>query len=126
MDTLIYDGDCAFCLRCVQWMQKHFKQVPQIVAWQQADLGALGVTAEQCQTAVQWVSADATQILSAHKAIARVCKDAGGLITAAGYAMSLPVVSPIAGVVYRWVARNRQKMPGGTAACAVDFEKKSK
>jgi predicted DCC family thiol-disulfide oxidoreductase YuxK len=39
--------------------------------------------------------------------------------------MSLPVVSPIAGVVYRWVARNRQKMPGGTAACAIDFEKKS-
>jgi len=26
--------------------------------------------------------------------------------------------------VYRWVARNRQKMPGGTAACAIDFEKK--
>jgi predicted DCC family thiol-disulfide oxidoreductase YuxK len=105
-------------------MQKHFKRVPRIVAWQQADLGTLGVTAEQCQKAVQWVSADSTQILSAHKAIARVCKDAGGVFTVAGYAMSLPVVSPIAGVVYRWVARNRQKMPGGTAACAIDFEKK--
>ena len=125
MNTLIYDGDCAFCLRCVQWMQKHFKRVPQIVAWQQADLAALGVTAEQCHTAVQWVSADSSRRLSAHKAIARVCKDAGGLITVAGWLMSMPVVSPIAGVVYRWVARNRQKMPGGTAACAIDFEKKS-
>ena len=124
MDTLIYDGDCAFCLRCVQWMQKHFTRVPQIVAWQQADLAALGVTAEQCQIAVQWVSADSTRILSAHKAVARVCKDAGGLITVAGWLMSMPVVSPIAGVVYRWVARNRQKMPGGTAACAIDVEKK--
>jgi len=104
-------------------MQKHFKRVPHIVAWQQADLGTLGVTAEQCQTAVQWVSADLTRILSAHKAIARVCKDAGGMITVAGWLMSMPVVSPIAGVVYRWVARNRQKMPGGTAACAIDFEK---
>ncbi len=124
MDTLIYDGDCAFCLRCVQWMQKHFTRVPQIVAWQQADLAALGVTAEQCQIAVQWVSADSTRVLSAHKAVARVCKDAGGVFTVAGYAMSLPVVSPIAGVVYRWVARNRQKMPGGTAACAIDYEKR--
>jgi predicted DCC family thiol-disulfide oxidoreductase YuxK len=106
-------------------MQKHFKRVPQIVAWQQADLAMLGVTAEQCQTAVQWVSADSSRRLSAHKAIARVCKDAGGLITVAGWLMSMPVVSPIAGVVYRWVARNRQKMPGGTAACAIDFEKKS-
>ncbi len=105
-------------------MQKQFRRVPRIVAWQQADLEKLGVTADQCQTALQWVSADSTQFLSAHKAVARVCKDAGGWITAAGYAMSLPVVSPIAGAVYRWVARNRQKMPGGTAACAVDFEKK--
>jgi predicted DCC family thiol-disulfide oxidoreductase YuxK len=37
----------------------------------------------------------------------------------AGYAMSLPVISPIAGVVYRWVARNRQKMPGGTTECEI-------
>ncbi len=105
-------------------MQKHFTSVPRIVAWQLADLEQMGLTVEQCQTAVQWVSEDLTQTLSAHKAVARVCKDAGGLITAAGYAMSLPVVSPIAGVVYRWVARNRQKMPGGTDACAIDFEKK--
>ena len=68
MDTLIYDGDCAFCLRCVQWIQKHFKRVPHIVAWQKADLGTLGLTAEQCQTALQWVSADSSRILSAHKA----------------------------------------------------------
>ena len=58
------------------------------------------------------------------RAAARVCKDAGGLITVAGWLMSMPVASQIAGVVYRWVARNRQKMPGGTAACAIDFEKK--
>jgi predicted DCC family thiol-disulfide oxidoreductase YuxK len=125
MNTLIYDGDCAFCLRCVQWMQKHFKHVPQIVAWQQADLAQMGLTTEQCQTAVQWVSEDSNQILSAHKAVARVCKDAGGLIIVAGWLMSMPLVSQVAGIVYRWVARNRQKMPGGTAACAIDFEKKS-
>jgi len=100
-------------------MQLHFKRVPLIVAWQQADLAQLGLTAEQCQTAVQWVSADSSQILSAHKAIARVCKDAGGLITVAGYAMSLPVVSQLAGLVYRWVARNRQRMPGGTTQCEI-------
>ncbi len=125
MNTLIYDGDCAFCLRCVQWMQKHFKRVPRIVAWQQADLAQMGLTTEQCQTAVQWVSEDSKQTLSAHKAVARVCKDAGGLITVVGWLMSMPVVSSMAGVVYRWVARNRQNMPGGTAACAIDFEKKN-
>jgi predicted DCC family thiol-disulfide oxidoreductase YuxK len=100
-------------------MQKHFKHVPQIVAWQQADLRTLGLTAEQCQTAVQWVSEDMLRTLSAHKAIARVCNDAGGVIAVAGYAMSLPLISPIAGVVYRWVARNRQRMPGGTTECEI-------
>lgn len=30
-----------------------------------------------------------------------------------------PPVRPLAGLVYRWVARNRSRMPAGTAACAV-------
>ena len=100
-------------------MQQHFKRVPLIVAWQQADLAQMGLTAKQCQSAVQWVSADGSHTLSAHKAIARVCKDAGGIITVAGWLMSLPVVSQLAGLVYRWVARNRQKMPGGTTQCEI-------
>jgi predicted DCC family thiol-disulfide oxidoreductase YuxK len=119
MDTLVYDGDCAFCLRCVLWIQSHFKHVPNVVAWQQIDLASFGLTAEQCQIAVQWVSSDRAKTLSAHKAIARVCKDAGGWISIAGWLMSLPVVSQLSGFVYRWVARNRHRMPGGTTACEI-------
>lgn len=124
VNTLIFDGDCAFCARCVQWMHRHFRRTPEIIAWQKADLADLGLTTEQCQRALQWVSADRSKKLSAHKAVSRVCKDAGGWITVAGWLLSLPVVSQIAGVMYRWVALNRQKMPGATAACAIDFDRK--
>jgi predicted DCC family thiol-disulfide oxidoreductase YuxK len=33
--------------------------------------------------------------------------------------MLLPGIKQVAGVVYRWVAKNRDRMPGGTAECAL-------
>ena len=36
-----------------------------------------------------------------------------------GAALLLPGVNALAGVVYRWVARNRHRFPGGTPACAM-------
>ena len=42
-------------------------------------------------------------------------------------AVQLPVLGPagiravntLAGIVYRWVARNRHRLPGGTPACSL-------
>jgi predicted DCC family thiol-disulfide oxidoreductase YuxK len=33
--------------------------------------------------------------------------------------IELPGIRSLAGVIYRWVARNRSRLPGGTPACAV-------
>jgi predicted DCC family thiol-disulfide oxidoreductase YuxK len=33
--------------------------------------------------------------------------------------MRLPGIRACAGAVYRWVARNRRRLPGGTPVCAV-------
>ena len=114
---LIFDGDCAFCSRCVQFIERRIRRHPQIQSWQSSDLVALGLTQEQCETAVQLV--DRGSITSAHVAVARVLiygKKGWALL---GYAMLLPGITQIAGVVYRWVAKNRDRMPGGTAECAL-------
>ena len=37
----------------------------------------------------------------------------------AGRVLGLRPVTALAWPVYRWVARNRHRMPGGTAACAL-------
>lgn len=114
---LIFDGDCAFCTRCVQFIERRIRRHPRIQSWQKSDLPALGLTQEQCETAVQLV--DRGKLLSAHVAVAHVLiygKKGWALL---GYAMLLPGIKQIAGVVYRWVAKNRDRMPGGTAECAL-------
>ena len=93
--------------------------------WQFADLDALGLTAAQCDDAVQWVDAAATappvagrgdrRLPDRDRALLRssrpVWRPPGACWAAAGTALAWPV--------YRWVARNRHRMPGGTAACAL-------
>jgi len=87
-------------------------------AYQFADLPALGVTPEQCAQSVQWVGVDHT-VLSAHLAVAQTLIDAGSGWAVIGRAMRLPGLRQLSGVMYRWVARNRSRLPGGTPACSI-------
>jgi len=117
LPTLVYDGDCAFCTRCVRWMERRLPRQPRVIAWQVADLPALGVTEQDCTHAVQWVEGG-THVGGAD-GIARLLVWTGGPWRLLGRLTLLPGVIHIARLAYRWVARNRDRMPGGTAACAV-------
>jgi predicted DCC family thiol-disulfide oxidoreductase YuxK len=119
LPVLLFDGDCAFCTSCANWARRHIRHLDNTVPYQFADLPALGVTAEQCEQAVQWVGADHT-VLSAHLAVAQTLIDAGKGWAVIGGAMRLPGLRRLSGAVYRWVARNRSRLPGGTPACSID------
>lgn len=114
--VLVYDGDCAFCSSSARLLEKIGPEA-RLVAWQETDLGALGLTAEEAAAAVQWVGADGA-VCSSHEAIAAALKSAGGGWKLAGRALLLPGISPLAAGAYRLVAANRQRLPGGTPACA--------
>ena len=116
--TLIYDGDCAFCTRSVDWATRHFGRTPIITPWQRADLPALGLTQEQCETAVQFVDQQG-RVGSGEVAVARLLIYAGKGWQVLGRIMLIPGIRHICGVGYRWVARHRHQLPGGTAACAL-------
>ena len=73
--VLVYDGDCAFCTRCVRVLERIGPDA-EIVAWQFTDLTELGVTEEQATDAVQWVQIDGT-VRSGHEAIAAMLNTAG-------------------------------------------------
>lgn len=119
LPVLLFDGDCAFCTSCANWARRHIRHLDNTVPYQFADLSTLGVTAEQCEQAVQWVGADHT-VLSAHLAVAQTLIDAGKGWAVIGGAMRLPGLRQLSGAVYRWVARNRSRLPGGTPACSID------
>lgn len=113
---LVFDGDCAFCTRSVRLVERRIRRHPHIVAWQSLDLTEWGLTQAECEEAVQWIDADGTRA-SAHLAVARTLVYGGRGWALLGRVISVPGIRSVAGVVYRWVARNRHRMPGGTAQC---------
>jgi len=88
------------------------------VPWQFTDLEALGTTAERASREVLWV-ATSGRISGGAEAFAAWLRFAGQPYRALGTAMDWPVVRQLAAAVYRLVARNRQRMPGGSPACAL-------
>lgn len=116
--VLVYDGDCGFCATCVRFVRRRVRPDADTTAWQNADLGALGVTRERATHEVLWVT-PAGAVHGGAQAIARLLLRAGGPWAPLGALLTLPPVRWIAHRVYRVVADNRGRLPGGTAACAV-------
>jgi predicted DCC family thiol-disulfide oxidoreductase YuxK len=117
----LYDGDCGFCSTCARFLIRYVPTPAAIIPWQTADLLSLGVTREQCTSAVQWI--DDGRVDSGPVAIAALLRTATGrpglLWRALGRLLGTrPMV--IAGwPVYRLIARYRHRLPGGTPACAI-------
>lgn len=116
--VFVYDGDCAFCTSCVRFIERRIPPTATFVPWQFADLDALGVSRAQAQEAVQWVGTDGV-VASGPLAIARLLVAAGSYWRLLGAVLAWRPVAWLARPVYRWVARNRHRMPGGTPACAL-------
>ncbi|MFI7436618.1 DCC1-like thiol-disulfide oxidoreductase family protein [Micromonospora haikouensis] len=116
--TFVYDGDCAFCTKCAEFIERRIPARARVLPWQFADLDALGLTEAECTEAVQWVGADGSRA-AGPDAIARLLGDSGPLWRVAGAGLRFPPARAAAWPAYRWVARNRHRLPGGTAACAV-------
>ena len=104
--TLVYDGDCAFCMTCVRFVTRRTKKPLTTVAYQTANLVALGLTREQCADAVQWVDGDGHR--SAHIAVAEALRHARFPWPIAGFVISLPLVRTLASLVYQRVAARRR------------------
>ena len=120
--TFIFDGDCAFCTSCARFIERHIHTPAAVVPWQFAHLDALGVTEAECLEAVQWV--DGAGHTAGPVAIAGLLRRSTGasgrlLWRPAGWLLGLRPVTALAWPAYRWVSRNRHRLPGGTAACKV-------
>jgi predicted DCC family thiol-disulfide oxidoreductase YuxK len=119
--TFVYDGDCAFCTQCAEFIARRIPTGARVVPWQFSDLDALGLTVAECEEAVQWVGADGVRA-AGPDAIAKLLADSGPVWRMAGAGLRFPPVRAAAWPVYRWVARNRHRLPGGTAACSLPQE----
>jgi predicted DCC family thiol-disulfide oxidoreductase YuxK len=110
---IVYDADCGFCTRSARWV------ADDPVAWQSLDLAAVGATEEQADNFAGWLVDGRIRALGA-PAIAAALRARGGWVRPVGRLIDLPGVRRLAAGVYRILAANRHRLPGGTAECRVD------
>ena len=115
---LIFDGDCGFCSRCARFAARRMPTSAEVKPWQRVDLAAYGVSPDRTQHEVVWVGADG-RVDGGIQAIARLLLDCGGLWKVPGLALRVPPFRWLGHGLYRLVAKNRYRLPGGTAACKV-------
>lgn len=121
--TLIFDGDCAFCTRCADWLGRRLGSCVSVVPWQHTDLASLGIAVERAEREVLWVEqspAVPPQVRGGAGAIAAALHlgDAPAW-RVAGRVLAAWPARWLARSTYRLVARFRHRLPGGTSACAV-------
>lgn len=124
LPVLIYDGDCAFCTSSVRFIETRMRRHPRVEPWQRLDLTEYGISQDQCESAVQFVDID-RRVHSAETAVARVLIHGGRGWALIGRMILVPGIRHLAAVVYRWIAKNRHRLPGGTAQCSLPADQRA-
>ncbi|WP_157180100.1 MULTISPECIES: thiol-disulfide oxidoreductase DCC family protein [unclassified Rhodococcus (in: high G+C Gram-positive bacteria)] len=117
MGTLIFDADCGFCTRSASWLQRSEAfdlQAGQFVD----DLAVLGLNEVMVSEAAHWCE-NGFLVASGSDAIGHALIARGGPCKVLGHFTLFPAVRPLAAAVYKVIAKNRHKMPGGTTACRI-------
>jgi len=110
---LVFDGDCAFCTTCAQFVQRWVSAggFTSVAPWQGLDLAELGLSAQQCQAAVQWVD-EHGHVASGHAAIAAALRAGRAPWRPVGALLVAPGFSWLAEHVYSWICEHRHALPG--------------
>ncbi|MEO7126247.1 MAG: DCC1-like thiol-disulfide oxidoreductase family protein, partial [Nakamurella sp.] len=112
---LLYDADCAFCTRAAQQAPRLGLRLT-IAALQSVDLDALGVSADRARREIPFVD-ERGKVSYGGEAIARALGTGNLWWRCVSRAMRVRPLRYANAGIYRVVARNRHRLPGGTAAC---------
>jgi len=119
LPAFLYDGDCAFCSSCARFLEERIPTRASVVAWQHTSIEALGVSVEEVDVAVVLVT-DPAHHRSGPEAIADLLGTSPSRSwRLVGRILGARLVLVVAWPAYRWVSRNRHRMPGGTATCSL-------
>jgi predicted DCC family thiol-disulfide oxidoreductase YuxK len=114
--TLIFDGDCGFCTRCVVWGTANLSAFPNPVAFQKLEPSDYGLTENDVRKAV-WLISEQT-VLSGARAVAWILKGQKSLgWRLIGRFIDWCPIRPFSALAYRLVALNRHHLPGASTEC---------
>ncbi|MFF5207293.1 thiol-disulfide oxidoreductase DCC family protein [Streptosporangium sp. NPDC000396] len=115
--VLVFDGDCGFCTTSVRFAERWIGVRARVTPWQFVDLAALGTTRERAEREVLWIGNG--RVYGGAQAVAKLLIAAGPPWSPLGLALRTPPLRWAAHVLYRLVASNRHRLPGGTPACSL-------
>lgn len=121
--VLIYDGDCQFCQMSLDFGIKNLRVFPPYVAFQRIQPEKFGLTEEQVKSQVWLVEKVPTPTapLGGHLAVGAILSlQPSRLLRLLGWFVSTPPTSWFARFVYRFIAANRHRLPGGSRDCKLE------
>lgn len=115
-DVLIFDGQCGFCTRTVEWVLPRLRQPLRALPYQAIDLSPYGLTEEDASRAAWWIGPDGEK-RRGHLAVAYALIACRMPWPVLGWLLRIPPVRWLGAAGYHVVARNRRRLPGTTPAC---------
>ncbi len=116
--SLIYDSQCEFCRRSVEWLSsRDDKKILRFVPCKSEERMKefLEITEEECMSGVQVITSE-KQKISGFDGIAYVMRFLRGT-KLLGTMLGLPMVRIVGKRVYSWVARNRNRITCKNNTC---------
>lgn len=104
--TMLYDGDCGFCMRFIKRWQKSTGDKIRYEPYQEALPKFPQVTEKACQDAVQLILPDGSVLSGAHAVFAALGL-AGRLKVLHWLYEYLPLFGRISELIYQWIAHHR-------------------
>jgi predicted DCC family thiol-disulfide oxidoreductase YuxK len=121
--VLIYDGDCQFCQLSLDFGIKNLRIFPQYVAFQRIDPQDFGLTERQVRSQI-WLAQKvptSSTVLGGHLAAGAILKlQPSRWLRILGWLTSSPPTSWVANLLYKLIAANRHRLPGGSRACKIE------
>jgi predicted DCC family thiol-disulfide oxidoreductase YuxK len=115
---LVFDGDCAFCSTWVERLRDVLPRYPETTPYQWADLDELGLSLDDVQHFAWYLTP--THQYAGHLAFSALLRSQPRVeLRFAGWLIATPPFSWAAALGYRFIARYRHLLPGGTPACAL-------
>lgn len=119
LPAFLYDGDCAFCSSCARFVDRWIPTDAPVQPWQWTDIDAVGVTVAEADEAVLWVRSPRDHTAGPRAIADLLLSSSRRLWRVVGRFLGLGPLQWVCRPLYRWIARNRHRMPGGTAQCSL-------
>jgi predicted DCC family thiol-disulfide oxidoreductase YuxK len=105
--TLIYDGDCSFCIRCVKWLKIRTRQQVECLPFQSLRERFPKTKFEDCERSIQWVDRNG-HVFEGAEAIFRTLACVPSLSWPLWLYKNIPGFAFVAEWVYQIVSKNRR------------------